>query len=117
MNDFTRETVCCSGETCWLGATLDLDSERVIFGDAQVPGAPSESPYKEVLSGWVESGLSASVSLLDGANPFASSQHLPPLSGSDPKATPDLTEHIEYIFFDISSYILPLPKPINSISH
>lgn len=57
--------------------------EGVIFGDVQVPGAPAESPYKEVLSGWVESGLSASLSLLDEADSFASSQHLPPLSGTD----------------------------------
>lgn len=62
---------------------LDQYSERVIFGDVQEPGAPSESPYKEVLSGWVESGLSASLLLLDGANSFASSQHLQRLSGTD----------------------------------
>lgn len=67
---------------------LDQDAERVIFGDVQVPGAPSEGPYKEVLSGWVESGLSASLSLLGGANLFASSQHLPTLSGTDPTPAP-----------------------------
>lgn len=61
-----------------------LDSARGYFGDIQVPVAPAERPYKEVLSVWVESGLSASLSLLDGANSFASSQHLPPLSGTDP---------------------------------
>lgn len=72
----------------WSHSPLDQDSERVIFGDVQVPGAPSERPYKEVLSGWVETGLSASLSLLDGANSFASSQHLPPLSGTDPTPAP-----------------------------
>lgn len=30
---------------------LDQRSERVILGDVQEPGAPTESPYKEVLSG------------------------------------------------------------------
>lgn len=49
-----------------------------------MPGSPSESPYKEVLSGWVESELSTPLSLLDGADSFASSQHLPPLSGTEP---------------------------------
>lgn len=74
--------------------------------------APSESPYKEVLSGWVESELSASLSLLDGANSFASSQHLLPLSGTDPKVTLGLTEHFKYIsFYHISSYTLPLLIP------
>lgn len=45
---------CC----CWEGnmlacshCPLDQSSERVIFGDVQEPGAPAESPYKEVLSG------------------------------------------------------------------
>lgn len=67
---------------------IGLGLREGYFGDAQVPGAPLESPYKEVLSGPVESGLSASLSLLDGANSFASSQHLPPLSGTDPTPAP-----------------------------
>lgn len=66
--------------------------EGYFWGDAQVPGPPSESPYKEVLSpARVESGLSAAVSLLDGADSFASRQHLPSLSGSDPKAPPPVS--------------------------
>ncbi len=86
----TRETsMCCAVNIlAWSHSLLDQESERVIFGNVQVPGAPSERPYKELLSGRVESGLSASLPLLDRANSFASSQHLPPLSGTDPAPAP-----------------------------
>lgn len=54
--------------------------EMVIFGDVHEAAAPSESPYKELLSGRMESGLSASLSLLREAGSFASTQHLQPVS-------------------------------------
>lgn len=94
--------LCWLNMLAWSHSLLDQASDRVIFGDVQVPGAQSESPYKELLSGWVESGLSASLSLLDGANSFASSQHLPPLSGTEPTPAPYSNpwpyRALEYIF-------------------
>lgn len=77
---------CCAGRAPRpIGRGL---GERVYFwGCSGAWGPPSESPYKEVLSGWVESGLSASLSLLDGANSFASSQHLPSLARIRPVAS------------------------------
>lgn len=50
------------------------------WGRPTKPRPPSESPYKELLSGRMESGLSASLSLLREAGSFASTQHLRPVS-------------------------------------
>lgn len=73
---------------------MDQDAQRVIFGVCSGARAPTESPYKEVLSGRVESGLSAPPPLLDGADSFASSQHLQALSGTNlpPPLPPGLPE-------------------------
>lgn len=64
----------------WNRSPLDPLYEMVIFGDVHEAAAPSESPYKELLSGRMESGLSASLSLLREAGSFASTQHLQPVS-------------------------------------
>lgn len=95
--EHSRETsvCCCPGGgrggnmLAWSHGPLDWDAERVIFGDVQEPGAPPESPYKEVHSGRVERGLSASLPLLDGANLFASTQHLRPLSCTNLTPAPE----------------------------
>lgn len=60
-------------------AGLEPLYEMVIFGDVHEAVAPSESPYKELLAG-MESGLSASLSLLREAGSFASTRHLQPVS-------------------------------------
>lgn len=67
----------------WDYSPLDPLYEMVIFGDIHEAAAPSESPYKELLSGRMESGLSASLSLLCEASSFASTQHLRPVSLTD----------------------------------
>lgn len=57
--------------------------EGYFWGCSGACGATAQSPYKELLSARVESGLSVPLSLLEEANSFAFSQHLPPLSGTD----------------------------------
>ena len=84
--------------------------EGLFLGMFRCLGPPSESPYKEVLSGWVESGLSASLSLLDGANSFASSQHLPSLARIRPVASltsPSTT-------FPLALLVPVNPTPLNT---
>lgn len=92
--------VLLSEDICWRESTLtclNLEPTRLRIREGCLGGgrgevAQSENAYKEVFFGSLESGLSASLSLLNGADLLASSHLHHPFSDTDvtpwlPKAT------------------------------